>query len=167
MDHSLTEIMSPAFDLREAAALDAGRARIVAIRRAGRIEPTDIAALRNDVLADRAPTREEADALFELDGSSAARGADWLPFFAAAITDHVVWQMRPTGALSGAQAEWLIERADASHTIAAFAVLVSVLSEAHRVPQWFLAAVRARAARGWPGLDAALAAAVIETARAA
>jgi hypothetical protein len=33
-----------------------------------------------------------------------------------------------------------------------------VLAEARRVPQWFLAAVRARAGRDWPGVDAALAA---------
>ena len=44
---------------------------------------------------------------------------------------------RPTGAMS----------------VNALAVLVNVLVEAHRVPQWFLAAVRARADRGWPGVD--------------
>jgi hypothetical protein len=34
-----------------------------------------------------------------------------------------------------------------------------VLAEAHRVPQWFLAAVRARAARDWAGVAEARAAA--------
>jgi hypothetical protein len=34
-----------------------------------------------------------------------------------------------------------------------------VLAEAHRAPQWFIEAVRARATRGWAGVDAALLAA--------
>ena len=75
------------------------------------------------------------------------------------ITDHVVWQSRPSGVVSEEQAEWLIERADACASVNALAALVNVLSEAHRAPRWFLAAVRARAKRGWPGVDAALAAA--------
>ena len=45
-------------------------------------------------------------------------------------------------------------------SVDALAVLVNVLAEAHRVPRWFLAAVRARATRGWPGVDEALRAAM-------
>ena len=45
------------------------------------------------------------------------------------------------------EAQWLIERADACQSIEALAALVNVLAEAHRAPQWFVAAVRARAAQ--------------------
>ena len=62
--------------------------------------------------------------------------------------------------VDGAQAEWLLERVDSAKSVNALAVLVNVLVEAHRVPQWFVAAVRARAERGWPGVDAALKAAL-------
>ena len=52
-----------------------------------------------------------------------------------------------------------LRHADRAMSVDALAVLVNVLVEAHRVPQWFLAAVRARAERGWPGVDEALRAA--------
>ena len=72
------------------------------------------------------------------------------------ITEHVVWQSRPTGVVDKKQAEWLIERADCCASANALALLVNVLSEAQRAPRWFLDAVRARAARNWPGVDQAL-----------
>ena len=67
--------------------------------------------------------------------------------------------MRPTGVISDEQAEWLLSRADECKSLEAIAALVNVLAEAHRAPQWFVAAVRARAA-GWPAVEEALRAAV-------
>jgi hypothetical protein len=81
---------------------------------------------------------------------------EWTEFFVEMITDHVVWQARPTGVVSDAQAEWLVKRADGCKTVEALAALVNVLAEAHRVPEWFVAAVRARASGGWPGVEEAL-----------
>ena len=57
---------------------------------------------------------------------------------AAAITDRVVWESRPTGVLSDAQAKWLIERCDSCASVNALAALVNVLGEAHRAPRWFV-----------------------------
>jgi hypothetical protein len=54
----------------------------------------------------------------------------------------------------------MIARADECMSIDALAALVNVLAEAHRAPPWFLAAVRARASRGWPGVNEALQAAL-------
>ena len=131
------------------------------------ITAADVATLRREVFADGAVSRAEAEALFDLERSANEKCAEWTPFFIEAITDHVVWQVRPTGVVSAAQGEWLIEQADASRTLNAFACLVNVLAEAHRVPLWFVAAVRARAARGWPGTEIAIAAACAEMAMAA
>jgi hypothetical protein len=72
------------------------------------------------------------------------------------ITEHVVWHARPTGIVNDAKAEWLLARADECASLEAMAALVNVLAEAHRVPQWFVAAVRARAGQGWRGVDEAL-----------
>ena len=127
----------------------------------------DVEALRRDVFADGSVTRAEADALFALERAEAPKCGAWTPFFVEAITDHVVWQVRPTGIVSAAQGEWLLEQADAARTLNSFATLINVLSEAHRVPLWFVAAVRARAARGWPGADVAMAAASAELMAAA
>ena len=126
--------------------LDARRVAVVTLRQSGQV------------------TREEADALFALDMSNCEKCPEWTAFFVECILDHVLWQARPTGVVNEGKAEWLLDRADRAKSIAAFTVLVSVLAEAHRTPVWFLAAVKARAQRGWPGLDAALAEAVAEAA---
>ena len=91
--------------------------------------------------------------MFALEASPALKCAEWTAFFVETITDHVVWQSRPTGVVNESQAEWLLARADAAASLNALALLVNVLAEGHRVPMWLLAAVRARAARGWAGVD--------------
>lgn len=146
----------------DALELDARRAAVVALRQSGSVDAEDVRRLRRDIFADGAVSRDEADALFALDMSKCQRCPEWTAFFVESILDHVVWQARPTGVVNEAKAEWLLDRADRAKTISAFSVLVSVLAEAHRTPIWFLAAVKARAAQGWPGLDAALSAAVAE-----
>ena len=146
---------------------DQGRQALQALVRRGAITAADVATLRREIFADGAVSRAEADALFALECSATEKCSDWTPFFVEAITDHVVWQVRPTGVVSAAQAEWLLEHADGSRTLNAFAALVNILAEAHRVPLWFVAAVRARAARGWPGAEIAIAAACAEMALAA
>ncbi len=63
---------------------------------------------------------------------------------------------RARRASSAADAEWLIDRADACKSVDTLAAPVNVLAEAHRAPEGFIAAVEARAAGGWPGLEQAL-----------
>ena len=64
-----------------------------------------------------------------------------------------------THLVNESQAEWLIAQVDNATTLPSFALLINVLAEAHRVPLWFLSAVKSRASR-WPGLAAAVSAAV-------
>jgi hypothetical protein len=136
--------------------LDSRRVAVVALsRRTQPLNAADVAALRRDIFADGVINRDEAIALFALERANFAKCAEWTQFFVEAVTDHVVWQSRPTGVVNAEQAEWLIAESDVTNSINAFAVLVNVLAEAHRLPQWFLAAVRARAARV-PGVLEAL-----------
>ena len=139
--------------------VDRSRSIIGAMILGRRVTAMDVAWLRREMFADGIVSREEADELFALERAGIAAGREWTEFFVEMITDHIVWQSRPSGVVGDSQAEWLIERADACASVNGLAALVNVLAEAHRAPRWFLAAVRARAKRGWPGVDAALAAA--------
>ena len=136
--------------------VDRSRTIISALIHGMRVSALDISWLRREVFADGGVSREAADELFAVERSGAAKAPEWTAFFVEMITEHVVWQSRPTGIVNEAQAEWLIARADEARSIVALAVLVNVLAEAHRSPQWFLSAVRARANGGWPGVDEAL-----------
>jgi len=139
--------------------LDAARLAILSLKDAAEITAADVANLRREVFADGSVSRDEADALFVLENSSSVKCAEWTGFFVEALTDHVVWQLRPTGVVNESQAEWLIAQVDNATTLPSFALLINVLAEAHRVPLWFLSAVKSRASR-WPGLAAAVSAAV-------
>ena len=135
-----------------AQALDRGRAAIMEAAGRGEITANDVSRLRREIFANGLITRDEADALFWLEASTTVQSPCWTAFLVEAITDHVVWQSRPTGVVNEAQGEWLIARADEAASLNGLAVLVNVMAEAHRVPLWFLAAVRARATRDWAGV---------------
>jgi hypothetical protein len=128
---------------------------ITALLHGGAVSGLDVAWLRREVFADGLVSREQADELFAVARSRAAKAKDWTAFFVEMITDHVVWQSRPTGIIGREEAEWLIGRVDEAGSLEALAALVNVLAEAHRAPQWLIAAGRERAAR-WPGVEEAL-----------
>jgi hypothetical protein len=148
-------------------AIDRSRTIISALILGRRVTAQDVAWLRREVFADGEVTREAADELFAVACARMSNAPEWTAFFVEMITEHVVWQARPTGVVSEADAEWLIERADACKSVETLAALVNVLAEAHRAPEWFVAAVKARASGGWPGVDAALRAAAGKDSRPA
>ena len=123
--------------------------------RARDLSPDDVASLHRHLFADGSLDRGEAEALFDLERAALSRCESWMAFFIEAVTDHVVWGMRPTGRLEEDQAAWLIAQADATRTPGSFALLVNVLDEAQDVPPWFAGAVRARGVAGWPGVGEA------------
>jgi hypothetical protein len=139
--------------------VDRSRTIITAMIHGRRVSAMDVAWLRREVFAGGWVSREAADELFAVERAGLANAPEWTEFFVEMIAEHVVWQARPTGIVDEAQAEWLIARADECASVNALAALVAVLAEAHRAPAWFLAAVRVRAARGWPGVKEALLAA--------
>jgi hypothetical protein len=137
-------------------AVDRSRTIISSLIHGRKVTGLDVAWLRREVFADGEVSREAAEELFAVDRSDAVKAPGWTEFFVELITEHVVWQSRPTGVVDEENAAWLIKQADEAASAVALAALVNVLAEAHRAPQWFIDAVRARAMRGWPGVDEAL-----------
>jgi len=140
-------------------AIDRSRTIISAMILGRRVTAQDVAWLRREVFADGEVTREAADELFAVARARMNNAPEWTEFFVELITDHVVWQTRPTGVVTDEQANWLLQRADECKSLEALAALVNVLAEAQWAPQWFVAAVRARAVGGWPGVEEAVRAA--------
>jgi hypothetical protein len=136
--------------------VDRSRSIISALIPGGKVCAIDVAWLRREVFADGEVSRDAADELFAVERSVIEKCPEWTEFLTEMITEHIVWQSRPTGAVNESQAEWLIAQADECQSIGALATLVNVLDEAHRVPQWLAAAARARTRQGWSGVDEAL-----------
>ena len=131
--------------------VDRSRTFISALILGRRVSALDVAWLRREVFAEGTVSREAADELFAVERAGLANAPEWTEFFVEMIADHVVRQAQPAGIVGEAEAKWLIERADECASANALATLAAVLAEARRTPAWFLKAVRARAARGWPG----------------
>jgi hypothetical protein len=137
-------------------AIDRSRTIISAMILGRKVTAQDVAWLRREVFADGAVSREAAEELFAVARARMNNAPEWTELFVELITDHVVWQTRPTGVVTDEQAQWLLQEADECKTVEALAAMVSVLGEAQRAPQWFVAEVRARAAGGWPSVQEAL-----------
>ena len=137
-------------------AVDRSRTIISSLIHGRKVSGLDVAWLRREVFGEGEVSRDAAEELFAVARADIAKAPEWTQLFVELITRHVVAQSRPAGVVSEAQAQWLIDRADQAKSVDSLAVLVNVLAEAQRVPQWFLAAVRARAGRALPQADEAL-----------
>ena len=144
---------------RMCVAIDRSRTIISAMILGRRVTAQDVAWLRREVFMGGEVTRESADELFAVARARMNNAPQWTELFVEMITAHVVRQAEPAGVVSDADAEWLIERADECKSVEALAALLNVLAEADRAPEWFVAAVKARAKDGWPGVEDALRAA--------
>lgn len=140
-------IVETDFQALEPAASDVARKAVLMRLVACGVAAADMAALRALVEEAGGLSRAEIEALVAIEASPAPKCDEWTPFFIDAVTDHMVWQSRPTGVVNEAQGEWLIAMADRCATPAALGALADVAAEAHRLPLWFVAAVRARLAR--------------------
>src|SRR5208337_4671193 len=110
-------------------AIDRSRTIISAMILGRRVTAQDVAWLRREVFAGGFVTREEADELFAVARADMDNAPEWRKFFVELITDHVVWQTRPTGVVTDEQANWLLQRADECKSLEALAALVNVLAE--------------------------------------
>lgn len=139
--------------------VDRSRSIISAMILGRKVTAMDVVWLRREVFADRAVTREAADELFEVERARIDKAPQWTELFVEMITRHILGDAEPSGVVREADAKWLIERADDCASVNALALLVNVLGEARRAPRWFVDGVRARAERGWLGVEDALQAA--------
>jgi hypothetical protein len=130
---------------------------ITALACSGMVSRLDIAWLRREVFGDGRVSRQQAEELFAVARCKAAKAPEWTAFFVEMITDHLLDGTRGSGVVSRDDADWLIGEVDRTMTAEAVAALANVLAEARRAPKWLIAAARARAAGGWPGVREALA----------
>ena len=137
-------------------AIDRSRTIISAMILGRRVTAQDVAWLKREVFASREVTRESADELFAVVRAEMDNAPEWKEFFVDMIAEHVVRQAEQPGVVSDAQAVWLLARVDECKSVEALAALVNVCAEAHRAPDWFVAAVKERAAAGRSSADAAL-----------
>ncbi len=104
-----------------------------------RIVPDDVIMLRRETFGDGSVTRDEAEALFRIEDSSAGKCAEWSMFFVEALTDYIVHQEQPSGYISAENAEWLIKSVSpegaATNSMAKLELLVKVLEKAKFSPE--------------------------------
>lgn len=92
--------------------VDHCRSIVTALLHGGSVTPQDVAWLRREVFADGEVSRETANDLFAAEHANIEKCPEWTEFLAEMITEHVVWQSRPTGVVDEAQAELLIAHVD-------------------------------------------------------
>jgi hypothetical protein len=137
-------------------ALDERRSVIASLTQAGKnLTAAEVRQLSRALFEDEDVSRDEACALFELDRAQDACCPEWTEFFVGCLTDHLVWQTRPTGVADAEQTDWLLREAEDAPSLAAFALLANVLAEADRAPYALIDAVLARLET--PAVRAALA----------
>jgi len=126
-------------------AIDRSRTIISAMILGRKVTAQDAAWLRREVFADGVVTREAADELFAVARARMDNAPEWRALFVELITEHVVWQARPTGIVTDEKAEWLLTSVEECPAAEARAALASVLAEAHSAPHWLVEAARALA----------------------
>ena len=137
-------------------AIDRSRTIISAMILGRRVTAQDVAWLKREVFATREVSRESADELFAVVRAEMDNAPEWKEFFVDMIAEHVVRQAEPPGVVSDERAVWLLAHVDECKSVEALAALVNVCAEAHRAPDWFVAAVKERAASRGHSAEAAL-----------
>lgn len=98
------------------------------------------------VYAGLSQNRDTLDVLFGLDAAQTEPSEDWIRFFIETACDQLIWDERPTGALSEADARWALRKFDDAPSLAILAILVRLAEDAHHRPSWYEGEVRQRAA---------------------
>jgi hypothetical protein len=103
----------------------------------GSINEADVAQFRRVVFEDGIVSPDEAECLFKLNDAIGSKDPQWPDFFVEALTDYLVFQERPHGYLTSANAAWLIERISTDglvETKTELELLVNVLEKARWSP---------------------------------
>ena len=111
---------------------------VQAILERGKITAEDVLQLRKRVFLKGVVTEQDAEMAFSLN-DRLAENADpsWAHFFVEALTDYVVEQAEPQGYVSGANADWLVDRiARSGHvdSLSELNLLVKVLEKSKASP---------------------------------
>lgn len=107
------------------------------ILKRGRIDSSDIRALRRVFYEDGIVTAAEAERIFELNDACTPHTLEWSDFFVESITDYMVFQEAPQGYLNLTKALWLIDRVSHDGRVASkseMALLINILDKARWSP---------------------------------
>ncbi|MEL6504648.1 MAG: hypothetical protein AAFQ10_09365 [Pseudomonadota bacterium] len=113
-------------------------APLLAIAESGRITPEDVLLMRRTVFVDHLICQKEAEWLLALDMACSDKCAEWGVFFGDALVTYIVYQADPEGAISEANADWLISCISRDGLVDSpqrFQMLVKVLEKASSAPQ--------------------------------
>jgi hypothetical protein len=80
-------------------------------------------------------SREEVEFLFQMDRSGHVGGAEWFELAVRSVADFVVWDLRPTGHVTEADADWLLGLVGDQPTAFGRAVLFAVVRHAEDAPR--------------------------------
>lgn len=103
----------------------------------GNITDPDVAKFRRIFFEDGIVSSDEADLLFQIDGSCRSAVAGWNEFLVEAITDYLVFQAHPQGYVTSDNAHWLFDRFSRFNLTGgklALDLAVSVLEKARWAP---------------------------------
>ncbi|MBV9511183.1 MAG: hypothetical protein JO303_12975, partial [Caulobacteraceae bacterium] len=101
------------------------------------LDAEDALALRKILYGQGQPvTREEGDALFQLNADAGSLSPEWRALFIEAMTDYIVRQEDPVGYVGEAQTAWLIEAVSRRRRVREDEVemLIHVVEAADQVP---------------------------------
>ncbi len=88
--------------------------------------------------------RQTITRFFAFETRRIEKPADWAAFFVTSVVDHFVFDVRPTGTLDEADANWLCAIYDAAPSALALTALIAVRDAAHAAPAWYGPAVAMR-----------------------
>jgi len=103
----------------------------------GSISPHELLELRREGWGDGIITREEAEALFQLNNALEARDEEWSDFFVEAIGEYVLNGTEPRRQCNEAEARWLIDQIDHDgklESMVELEAMVRILERAENTP---------------------------------
>ncbi|MGI9482502.1 MAG: hypothetical protein ACR2OR_09115 [Hyphomicrobiales bacterium] len=110
---------------------------IVDLACTGAVAPSHVRELRRTMYADGSITKAEANELFFLNKSCEEVCPEWVEFFAEAMTDYLVYQMKPYGYVAEDNVKWLFSHLTengSGHTLAVLEMMVRVVEAALMIP---------------------------------
>ncbi len=101
------------------------------------ITATEVTWLRQEIFADGACDRSEADLVFQLNDECREKDESWHQLYVDALTDHFVWKARPHGYVNDEQARYLMQsivRNNRIDTLTEMELLCNVIHWAEAAP---------------------------------
>lgn len=106
----------------------------------GKVEASDISDLRRAIYQDGVVSRDEGQALFEIERGRKVHSDAWSQLFVEVLTDYAIKQEPPEGYLSGDTAAWIvaeISKRKQPSTDAEIELVINLIEQSREVPAAF------------------------------